>query len=216
MILPDRLPEIPAKLTEWRSVIQGGLDQRLDIRLAKLKLELVAQNAGLTKATRFINAFELEVGGNLQDSSERSYKAVLELPLFDWGTYRVKKAEYQYKQSFNEAFATGVSARSELTTSYHNYASSHELAQHYKNAMLPIQQQIAEENQLRYNGMFIGVFELIADARNQINAVTGYVNATRDYWLAKSQLDMVMIGVSVTKQESTEQQPVSTAADAGH
>ena len=216
LVLPDRLPEIPAELIEWRSVIQGGLDQRLDIRLAKLKLELVAQNAGLTKATRFINAFELEVGGNLQDSSERSYKAVLELPLFDWGTYRVKKAEYQYKQAFNEAFATGVSARSELTTSYHNYASSHELAQHYKNAMLPIQQQIAEENQLRYNGMFISVFELIADARNQINAVTGYVNATRDYWLAKSQLDMVMIGVSVTKQESTEQQSVSTAADASH
>ena len=141
---------------------------------------------------------------------------MLELPLFDWGTYRVKKAEYQYKQAFNEAFATGVSARSELTTSYHNYASSHELARHYKNAMLPIQQQIAEENQLRYNGMFISVFELIADARNQINAVTGYVNATRDYWLAKSQLDMVMIGVSVTKQESTEQQSVSTAADASH
>ena len=152
----------------------------------------------------------------MQDSSERSYKAVLELPLFDWGTYRVKKAEYQYKQSFNEAFATGVSARSELTTSYHNYASTHELALHYKNAMLPIQQQIAEENQLRYNGMFISVFELIADARNQINAVTGYVNATRDYWLAKSQLDMVMLGVPVTKQDSTEQQPVSTAAGAGH
>ena len=64
--------------------------------------------------------------------------------------------------------------------------------------------------------MFISVFELIADARNQINAVTGYVNATRDYWLAKSQLDMAMIGVSVTRQESTELQSVSNAAGADH
>lgn len=216
LILPNRLLEVPAQLTEWHSVVQGGLDQRLDVRLAKLKLELVAQSAGLTKATRFINAFELEVGGNLQDSSERSYKAVLELPLFDWGTYRVKKAEYQYKQAFNEAFATGVLARSELTKSYHNFTSTHELAQHYKNAMLPIQQQIAEENQLRYNGMFISVFELIADARNQINAVTGYVNATKEYWLAKSQLDMVMIGVSVTKQDVSELQSISNAPGADH
>lgn len=216
LILPDRLPEVPLQLTEWRSVVQGGLDQRLDVRLAKLKLELVAQSAGLTKATRFIDAFELEVGGNVQDSSQRSYKAVLELPLFDFGTYRVKKAEYQYKQAFNEAFATGVTARSELRKSYHNYASTHELAQHYKNAMLPIQQQIAQENQLRYNGMFISVFELIADARNQINAVTGYVNATRDYWLAKSQLDMVMIGVPVTTQDSNELQSISSAAGADH
>jgi outer membrane protein TolC len=218
LILPDRLPEIPVQLADWRDIGQEGLDQRLDVRLAKLKLALVAQNAGLTKATRFIDAFELEIGGNVHDSSERSYKAVLELPIFDWGAYRVKKAEYQYQQAFNEAFATGVNARSELRQSYFNYRSTHELAQHFKHAMLPIQQQISEENQLRYNGMFISVFELIADARNQINAVTGYVNATRDYWLAKSQLDLVMLGVpaSIAENSGTEQQSFKISADAVH
>jgi outer membrane protein TolC len=216
LILPERLPDMPTQIAQWQSVAQDGLDQRLDVRLATLQLAFIANNAGLTKATRFINAFELEVGGNLQDRSERSYKAVLELPLFDWGSYRVKKAEYQYKQAFNHAFATGISARSALRQSYYQYSAMHEIAQHYKNAMLPIQQQIAEENQLRYNGMFISVFELIADARNQINAVTGYVNANRDFWLAKSQLDLVMIGVPVTINSSTELPSVSSAAGAEH
>jgi hypothetical protein len=84
--------------------------------------------------------------------------------------------------------------------------------------MLPIQQQISEENQLRYNGMFISVFELIADARNQISAVTGYVNATRDFWLAKSQLDLVMLGVpaSVAENSGAEQASFKISADAIH
>ncbi|KKO44667.1 hypothetical protein WG68_14025 [Arsukibacterium ikkense] len=216
LILPDRLPEIPTQLTDWSYVVQGGLEQRLDVKLAKLKLEHIAQGAGLTRATRFINAFEVEVGANMQDRSERSYKAVLELPLFDWGSYRLKKAEYQYQQAFNHAFAIGVSARSELRQSYFNYQSRYELAQHYKNAMLPIQQQIAEENQLRYNGMFISVFELIADARNQINAVTGYVNANRDFWLARSQLDFAMMGVPVTAANTSETPLINTNTAAGH
>jgi outer membrane protein TolC len=216
--LPARLPDIPEQLSDWSDIGQQGIDQRLDVRLAKLKLKLVVQTAGLTKATRFIDAFEVEIGGNVQDSSERSYKAVLELPIFDWGAYRVKKAEYQYQQAFNEAYATGVNARSELRQSYFNYRSTHELAQHFKHAMLPIQQQISEENQLRYNGMFISVFELIADARNQISAVTGYVNATRDFWLAKSQLDLVMLGVpaSVAENSGAEQASFKISADAIH
>ena len=216
LLLPDRLPEIPARLTDWSRVVQGGLAQRLDVKLAKLKLERIAQGAGLTRATRFINAFEVEVGANVQDSSERSYKAVLELPLFDWGTYRLKKAEYQYKQAFNDAFAIGVSARSELRQSYLSYQSRHELAQHYKNAVLPVQRQIAEENLLRYNGMFISVFELIADARNQINAVAGYVNANRDFWLAKSQLDFAMMGAPVALANASEAPLINTNTTVDH
>lgn len=214
--LPERLPEIPAQQPDWREIADIGLSQRLDIRLAKLQLQRIAQQAGLTQASRFINAFELEVGTNLDDSSERSYAAVLELPLFDWGAYRVKKAEYQYKQAFNQAFVTGINARSALRQHYVNYQSAHELAQHYQHAVLPIQQQIAEENQLRYNGMFISVFELIADARNQVAAVTGFVNASRDFWLAKSQLDFALLGVPVTAVAASEAPAIKADTAAGH
>ena len=47
---------------------------------------------------------------------------------------------------------------------------------------------------LRYNGMLIGVFELLADARSQIAGVNGYIEALRDFWLAQADLDMALIG----------------------
>jgi hypothetical protein len=38
---------------------------------------------------------------------------------------------------------------------------------------------------LRYNGMLIGVFELLADARSQIASVNASIEALRDFWLAR-------------------------------
>jgi hypothetical protein len=60
--------------------------------------------------------------------------------------------------------------------------------------VLPLTRQIAEENQLLYNGMFISVFELLADARNQISAITNTIHANRDYWIAKAELDLTKTG----------------------
>ena len=45
-----------------------------------------------------------------------------------------------------------------------------------------------------YNGMLIGVFELLADARSQINSVNAAIQAKRDFWIAQADLDMALIG----------------------
>jgi hypothetical protein len=59
---------------------------------------------------------------------------------------------------------------------------------------VPIKKRISEENQLRYNGMLIGVFELLADARIQITSVNSAIEALRDFWIAQADLEMALIG----------------------
>ena len=54
--------------------------------------------------------------------------------------------------------------------------------------------QIAEQNVLRYNGMLIGVFALLADARAQIASVHDAIQAERDFWLADADLRMATLG----------------------
>ena len=44
--------------------------------------------------------------------------------------------------------------------------------------------------------MLISVFELLADARQQIAAVNAYIEALRDYWLAESNLNLTLTGKS--------------------
>ena len=89
-----------------------------------------------------------------------------------------------------------INARSEVRESYSAYRTAWDLAKHYRDEVVPLKQRISEENLLRYNGMLIGVFELLADAREQVTGVTGYVEALRDFWIAETNLQTALIGRS--------------------
>ncbi|MEP7083607.1 MAG: TolC family protein [Betaproteobacteria bacterium] len=197
-VLPERLPELPASPNELQTIERTAITQRLDVQAAKLETEAMAQNLGLTKATRFINALEFGpariLEGERSDPYRYGFEVRFELPIFDWGTARVAKAESIYMQAVNRAAETAINARSEVRQAYLDYRSAHDIARHYRDEIVPIRKRIADENQLRYNGMLIGVFDLLADARSQITSVNGYIEAQRDFWLAQADLEMAMIG----------------------
>ena len=196
--LPERLPDLPDAADELPNVEQLSMGRRLDVQSMRLETEAMAKNMGLTKTTRFINA--LEVGparvleGRKSDPYKKGYELSLEIPIFDWGTAKVAKAELLYMQSVNRLAEAAVNARSEVREAYQGYRVNYDIAKHYRDEIVPIRKRIADENLLRYNGMLIGVFDLLADARSQIASVNGYIDALRDFWLAKADLDMAMIG----------------------
>ena len=59
---------------------------------------------------------------------------------------------------------------------------------------MPLQQLISEENVLNYNGMIIGVFELLADSRAQIQTVQSSIEATNQFWQADAALRASLVG----------------------
>lgn len=169
---------------------------RLDVQGAKLAAEQTARNLGLTRTTRFVNVLELGLIRNSsnEEPTQRGWEIGFELPLFDWGGARVARAEAVYMQTVHRAAETAINARSEVREAYTGYRSAYDIARHQRDEVVPLNQRIAEENVLRYNGMLIGVFELLADARSQIASVNGSIQALRDFWIAQADLDMALIG----------------------
>ena len=214
--LPERLPELPAEAEQLPDVERQAMSQRLDIQAMRLDAERLAKNLGLSKTTRFINVLELGVVSNKsnEEPTQRGYEISVELPLFDWSGARVAKAEAQYRQMLNRAAETAINARSQVREAYLGYQASHDVARHYRDEVLPLRARIAEENLLQYNGMFISTFELLADARKQILAVDGYLQAQRDFWIAKADLDMALLGAPSLSPST----PAMAATDepAGH
>jgi outer membrane protein TolC len=202
--LPERLPELPASPDELPDALQQAMTQRLDLQALSARTEGLARNLGLSKVTRVINV--LEVGGVRNSSNlaptQTGYDIRLEIPLFDWGGARVAKAEALYMQSVNQLAQAATEASSDVRLAYQNYKSQHDMARHYRDVIVPIRQRIAEENQRRYNGMLVSVFDLLADARAQITAVNGHIESLRDFWLAQSDLQMAMIGRPATNPGS--------------
>jgi outer membrane protein TolC len=195
-VLPERLPDLPPEALDMPDVERVALAQRLDVAGAKLAAEQTAKNLGLTRTTRFINVLEL---GAIHDTSNqapprRGWEVGVELPLFDWGDARVARAQAVYMQAVHSAAQTAIDARSEVREAYGGYRSAYDIARHHRDEIVPLRQRIAEENLLRYNGMLIGVFELLADARAQIASVNNSIEALRDFWLAQADLDMALIG----------------------
>ena len=194
--LPERLPALPVEPTDQPDIERVALAQRLDVQGAKLAAEQTAINQGLAKTTRFINVLELGLVNNTsnEEPRQRGWEIGFELPLFDWGDARVARSESVYMQALHRTAEVAINARSEVREAYGNYRSAWDIARHHRDEIVPLRQQIAEENVLRYNGMLIGVFELLADARVQIASVNGAIDALRDFWLAQADLEMALIG----------------------
>ncbi len=216
--LPERLPDLPPELADRPDIERVALAQRLDVQAARLAAEQTARNLGLSKATRFINVLELGAVRNSSNEAptQRGWEVGFELPLFDGGGARVARAEAVYLQAAHRAAETAIHARSEVREAYGAWRSAYDIARHHQDEIVPLRQQIAEQNLLRYNGMLIGVFELLADARLQIASVNAAIEAKRDFWLAQADLDMALIGKPSLTPAAGPATASGAAADAGH
>jgi outer membrane protein TolC len=194
--LPERLPGLPVALPELKNLESLAMKERLELQAARRETEGVAASLGLTRTTRFLNVLDASYLRNSEANGvrETGYEIRVEIPLFDWGGARVAKAQAIYMQAFNRFAATAINARSEVRESYAGYRTAYELARHYRDEIVPLRKTISEENQLRYNGMLISVFELLADAREQVISVNGYIDALRGFWLAETDLQRAVGG----------------------
>ena len=93
--------------------------------------------------------------------------------------------------------------------------SAYDIARHHRDEVVPLSKRISEESLLRYNGMLISVFELLADSREQIASVTGYVGALRDFWAAETQLQTELTGRSPGASPAARASSAAAAPAAG-
>jgi outer membrane protein TolC len=215
--LPERLPELPKAVREGGDLEAQAIAQRLDVQGARRDAESVARSLGLTKVTRFVNLLEVGVLSNSEtgEPRQRGWEVELGLPIFDFGGARVARAERLYMQAANRTIETAVAARSEVRESYSAYRTSFDVAKHYRDEIVPLRKRISEEMLLRYNGMLASVFELLADSREQVAAVNGYIESVRDFWIAESDLQMAITGRSPGSMQTTRSAAPAAAASAG-
>lgn len=196
--LEERLPDLPKSIDDLQPFEKTAFEQRLDLKAMKTETEVLAKQLGLTKTTRFINVLEIGPARVLEGRRSSGYKngvdISFELPLFDWGGARVARAEAIYMQSVNRTAQMAVNAQSEVREAYSSYRANYDIAKHYRDEIVPLHKKILNENQLRYNGMLVSPFELLADARAQVTSVKSYIESLKQFWLSESALHMTLTG----------------------
>ena len=196
--LAEHLPELPQSIEILPDVEAAILQNRIDLQLQRLKVDELRRSLKLTKATRFVNVFDLGPTrvqqGTRQQPYETGYALSLEVPIFGGGRVRVKRSEAIYAQSVDRFAQAAIDARSQIRQAYGAYRASFDLARQQRDEAVPLRKAVAEQNLLRYNAALISVFELLADAREQILGIDAYIHSVRDFWIAKSELDAALLG----------------------
>lgn len=188
--LPERLPDIPQTAVDPKTLTARATTERLDVALAEAGYRSAARRAGLGELT---SRTDLELA-LIRDGEARGFEVELRLPVFDWGDLERRSLDGRTLAAANEFEATLRAAGSHLRESYSGYLAAHAVARNYLDEVVPLRRTISEESLLRYNGMLIGVFELLADAREQITAVMAAIDAQQQFWLSDAALQTALIG----------------------
>jgi outer membrane protein TolC len=198
--LPERLPDLPSQPLDGSDLESIALTHRLDLQAAQIDIiadarEMELEHYGngelLTGRTRFTTLDEVDY---FRDNTIRTEGVVrtTQVPVFDREQGRVDRRMLPFIQALDRYAELGVMVRSEVRDAYNAYRTAYDVAKHYRDEIIPLRKQIGEEQVYRYNGMLISVFELLADAREQISAVIASIEAQRDFWQAEADLRLAM------------------------
>ncbi len=210
--VPNNLPRLPGHVHGRPHIERDALKSRVDLTLARLELDSMAKARGMTEATRYVTDLELILGveherendgGGIETETTPQVELEFAIPVFDSGKARLKRAEASYMLAAHQLAERAVNVRSEARAAHASYVGTHQIARHYRNAVLPLRQTIEDEALLSYNGMITNTFELLADTRARLNSNLMEANARRDFWLAEANLVAAIYGGGVAGGSGT-------------
>ncbi|MEN9559827.1 MAG: hypothetical protein RLZZ502_1038 [Pseudomonadota bacterium] len=196
--LPERLPDLPVTIKSPQTVSASASSERLDNQLSAAVLKAALSDQGLGMWSTLTD-IELAAIRNTEfaeagKTRSRGVDISVRLPLFDSGDLARQALKAKALAALHQHEATQRAAASHLREAYSAYRTAHDIARHYRDEVLPLRKLISEENVLRYNGMLIGVFELLADSRVQIASIQAAIKAEQQFWLADSALAASILG----------------------
>jgi len=204
------LPPLPSRPQALPDIEAEAVRRHVDLKIGRLELDALAKSYGLTQATRFINVLDAGLSAKTtrekatgEKIRDRGFDVELQIPIFDFGEVRVREAEATYMLAVNRLTERAVNVRSEARDAYRSYRSAYDITMHYQKEVLPLRKIISDETLLRYNGMLIDVFALLAEARQRIAATTAVIEAKRDFWLAATNLNTAVMGGGVSARSET-------------
>ncbi len=202
--LPERLPDLPDEPIPVGTVSNAAIETRLDVAMAAAELKSATRQQGIELVA---SVTDIEIAGvrdSVWDDGDREtitgFELEVELPLFRNFNQIRNRLNASSLAAGNALEQVVRSANSHLSESYSAYRTSYDIAKHYRDEIVPLQQLVSEENVLNYNGMIIGVFELLEDSRKQIQTVQASIDATGQFWMADASLRASMTGKPTTMQ----------------
>lgn len=202
--IAPRLPDIPKNEVPSTGLETLAVTNRLDLKAAKHQIEALAQRLGLVGAYRLIP--DLTLGIDIEGEGESQIvpgpNFQFQIPIFDQGQARVAGAEAMLREAQKKYLALALQIRSEVRAARNQMLAARARTEYAKKTLLPVSQEVVKQTQLEYNGMLVGVFNLISAKKEEIEAGNTYVSSLKEYWIARSDLEKAVGGSFTISKEN--------------
>lgn len=203
---PAALPPLPDGEIPLEGLERLAIERRADVQAARLEVELVGRAIALKRGTRF---FPLGVhvgvstekeppdgvpGGAGHATRITGPSLALQLPIFDAGGASLAKLEAQHRQAQRRLEALAIGARSEAREARDRLLATRQLAEYYARVLVPQRARILELAVGYFNMMLKGAYEVLLAKAAEVQAEKAGLEAWRDYWTARAQLERALGG----------------------
>ncbi|MGE0388140.1 MAG: TolC family protein [Gammaproteobacteria bacterium] len=215
----ESLPAIPVEDLALARLETFAVAQRFD--LAAVRAAVKQSSLALASARRWRYLGSNQVSLDAENDQDRGHRVLgpnisMELPIFDRRQAAIARAEATLRASQAEARATENRVRSDVRSAYRRLVAQRDLAQRYREALIPARERVVALAQAHQNYMVIGQFELLVAKRDEIEAYRDYVDAVREYWVARADLTRAVGGKLPEDAVSPAPNPAPPATERQH
>src|SRR5581483_1285455 len=186
------LPGVPHHDPALQDLLEQARNSSLELAAANKQRVVLAETLDTARTWRYFGA--VEVGAEThREQGEKNWvqgpSLSLELPIFDQRQAELFRLESQLRQSQRRAETVALSVAANVRRAYGALDSARTLSEHYRIALLPVRKRVVALSQEHYNFMLLGAFDLLRAKREEITGYSDYVQAVRDYWIARARLE---------------------------
>jgi cobalt-zinc-cadmium efflux system outer membrane protein len=194
--LPQQLPDIPSTEMPLEHVASMAIENRLDLAAERKAVEALAQALGITIDWRWVG--QIEVGISRERETDRTWvtgpSLAIELPIFNQHQADIARLEAQLRRSQKRLTAQAIDIRSEVRSLRNRLIMQRNIIDHYRHTVLPLREQIVDLTLKNYNYMLTGAFDLIMAKQQEFEAYQKYLEAIRDYWIIRADMQRSLGG----------------------
>jgi len=195
--LGSLLPELPADEAPLADLEERAVAQRMDLQAAACNVQALEAALTAAKTTRWTGTVDVAVDvGRLRPTHHVSFgpRIALEIPIFDQRQAQIAKLEAAIRQAQSQKQALAIDVRADVRASHARVMAARDVARAYAAEVVPVREQTVRFAQQHYDAMLLGVYQLLAAKQSEYDAYRGSVEALRDYWIARSELEFAVGG----------------------
>ncbi len=191
------LPELPKPVTGTSDAFEEQTaSASLQLEDGRLALQAATARRGAARASAWPH---LALGVFAEIEPREGTVGVgpaleLELPILRFGRGDIAAADAELVAVRHDNAQREVEVRSAARGARATLVQAAQRARLLQDVLLPLRREVTRETLKHYNGMYIGVFELLQAKRDEIETNVMWIEAVRDYWTARAQVDLAVAG----------------------